>query len=224
MKLNKLSLVYLVAGILTVVATLSVFLVNSNQEFALHIWLGFFAMIYGEVAFFGGMMFIEKYAQERNLLILRTGGGIVVGVYAFFTFVLSFIYMNIEYASVLTFLSFLVILLVYTLIVEFIFIFVSRRVYKKDTRTQADMAKAKYLEQLEVISLDEPYQERINALKDKVASLDNATILTMELPWLDTIAKLQEEAFVYSPENEMKVNELITILEGLSVPQITPTA
>ncbi len=221
MKLNKLSMVYLIAGVMTVVATLTVFLVNSNREFALHIWLGFFSMLYGEVAFFGGLMLIEKYAKERNLLILRTGGGIVVGVYALFTFILSFVYMNIEYASTLTFLSFLGILLVYTLIVEFIFIMVSRRVFKKENKPQVKQSvKDGFIEELDLIEVKEPYLTRINSLKDSVRSLDGSRADEIAERFYRTVGELQEQVRTFSPENEMKVNELLSILEDLAVVEV----
>ncbi|MDD3028042.1 MAG: hypothetical protein PHI41_08370 [Erysipelotrichaceae bacterium] len=221
MKMNRMSVVYLVAGVLSVVATLSIFLVNSNQEFAIHIWLGFFAMLYGEVAFFGGMILIEKYAQERNLLILKTGGGIVVGVYALLTFLLSFVYMNVEYASPFTFLSFLAILLVYTLIVESIFVLVSRRVFKKEVRGQAREVVDKYLEELDLIEAQEPYLSRITKLKEKIRIMDPRQAEAIGESFYQTVGELQEQMRVFSSENEMKVNELLATLEQLPDSQNT---
>lgn len=132
MKVNISTKIFLIIGSIILVATNLIFFITQEGNILPHVWLGFSFMILAELVFIIGNFLIEKYAENRDQIILRAGGGTVIVIYSLLAFIVSFIYLNNEFIKSNIFIVLHIILFAIALILEILFFTISKSVYGKE--------------------------------------------------------------------------------------------
>lgn len=128
MELKKRSNTIAVIGTVVIVCTLLILLISKAGAFEFRDLLGVIGVLYSEIAFFSGIVAVDRLAESRGQFILRAGGSVVVTVYSLLALVLSIIFLIFTGINIRLFCIFHVLFFMIGFVALFLLISVSKEV------------------------------------------------------------------------------------------------
>lgn len=118
--MNRRAKVFALTGSLLIVLTLFLFLVITRDRITIT-WLGLATILLAECVSFGGYILIEKFASSKEQIVLRSGGGTTLTIYALVSIIISIVFMSLRVHAVRSFIAIQAIIFVAMLVLVVVF-------------------------------------------------------------------------------------------------------
>jgi hypothetical protein len=190
--MNKNGKIIKIIGATIVIATILIFII-ANPGIYLSTVLGLGFLLYAEIIFLAGIIFINKYAQKSSDLLTKSGMGVPLTMYAIVVFIVSLFYMFSVKMQVQGFLIVQIMLLVVTVLVIAVIGIFSASVERKERDTiQACAAVKGYETELLIIREQTDKKEDINRLIEAVRFSDSSLEVDADAELQETIFQLKQ--------------------------------
>lgn len=208
---NKITLA---AGLVVVLATIGVFAAARPEEY-LSTSLGFGFLLYGEVVFFAGFVFVEYLAARSSQIMTRAGVGIPLEGYALIVIISSAVYMNLHSEHGGGFVILQIILAAAAAVSILAAAGASRSRYVQDSKTlQADAVVKGFIDELTVIKESSERKAEIDKLIEGMKYSDTSLMTDADVELKDAILKLKSIAKA-EEWNEAEFEKCVTEIEFL---------
>lgn len=151
--MNRKSKTILIIGVVTLLATVIVSLICIGDWQGLTVW-AFAAMLWSEVVFFGGLIFVEWLSQKTEQIIARSSLYTVIAAYAVINFLISIFYMTLLKESNTSFAIVQIVMFAVAAVCIVIALAISKNVHKANEHTMKAVENAEaMIERLNKLAL-----------------------------------------------------------------------
>lgn len=202
-----------ISGILVILVTILLFFITTQERTTIT-WLGFCFLIIAEIVFFGGMIFIEKSAKELSQIIVRSGLGSTITIYAIASIIVSLVYMNFFRDSIISFCVIQILLLAISMILGIVFYTSGKSTRSNDAMiNDASAMINKMLSKMKLLMSNKEYKNDLEKLYDSLRFSDTSTLVKADYELDD---KIQDLESVFSNDDENKNEKIDTLLNNIS--------
>lgn len=154
-------------------------------------------ILWSEIAFFGGLLFVERVAQKTEQVITRSSVYFLLSAYAVINILVSIVYITFFKQSFTSFLVFQIVLFAVVAIAILIFLTASRSIYKANAQTNQTVAGVQAMvDRLNELALNPEYDHFSSTLKKLSEDLrftDLSTNAPEDAEILDAISVIEIE-------------------------------
>ncbi len=182
-------------GVIVLIATGAVYAVARPEVYS-STAVGFAFLLFSEIVFFGGIVFVEYWALKSPGILTLAGIGVPLGGYALIVFISSIIYMNFHRIQLSKFLTLQIVLLV-----ALIFIVVIMAVFSKAAKDRDDKT-------LQTDAMMRTFVDELTGIRDYIEKKSEIDHVIEEIRFSDTFAMV--EADVELDEAISKLKKKVT--------------
>lgn len=180
-------------GIIVLIATGAVYAVARPEVYS-STAVGFAFLLFSEIVFFGGIVFVEYWALKFPGILTCVGIGVPFGGYALIVFISSIVYMNFHRIQLSKFLTFQIVLFVAFIIIVVIMAIFSKSARDKDDKTlQIDAMIRTFVDELTVIRDYIEKKSEIDAVIEGIRFSDTFAMVEADVELDEAISKLKKE-------------------------------
>ena len=194
--MNRRSKAILLSGVILLIATAALLLLCINDWSGLT-KLASSTILWSEIAFFGGLLFVERVAQKTEQVITRSSVYFLLSAYAVINILVSIVYITFFKQSFTSFLVFQIVLFAVVAIAILIFLTASRSIYKANAQTNQTVAGVQAMvDRLNELALNPEYDHFSSTLKKLSEDLrftDLSTNAPEDAEILDAISAIEIE-------------------------------
>lgn len=212
--MNRRSRVFTIFGIIIVILTLMLALLNIDN------WSGVKALallfaLWAEIAFFGGFVLIEKLAERASKIVFGVGCRVIITFYSIIILVVSFIFMFSSNKGAIIFLTIQFVLLAFASILCFVLIAAGKSIKEKSDEVLSSGAQVENcvnaLNALKINPSNETYATILGKLAEDLRFTDVSSIVPVDYKIEKLISELEMELI---KDTKKKSNEKIDSLCG----------
>lgn len=190
--MSKRSKASLIIGGLVLLASIVIYAIIRPPVFpSTIVGLGF--LLYSEVVLFGGFLLMDFCGMKSSKLLLWSGAGVSLGIYAFVVFISSLVFINAHTAAVQGFWVFQIVLLAAALVICFIIGSFSIGAKERDEKTLEAGRTVQYaIDQLTLVKEQTDKKTAVDKLIDGLRFSDTSVTVDADVEINDTIMDLQK--------------------------------
>ena len=194
--MNRRSKAILLSGVILFIATAALLLLCINDWSGLT-KLASSTILWSEIAFFGGLLLVERVSQKTEQVITRSSVYFLLSAYAVINILVSIVYIAFFKQSFTSFLVFQIVLFAVVAVAILIFLTASRSIYKANAQTNQTVAGVQAMvDRLNELALNPEYDHFSSALKKLSEDLrftDLSTNAPEDAEILDAISTIEIE-------------------------------
>lgn len=170
--MSKRSKISMIIGGIVSLASVVIYAIVRPSAFPSSI-LGLYFLLYSEIVLFGGFVLIDLLTNKTSNLLLWSGVGVPLGIYAVVVFISSLVFMAIHTIAVQNFLILQIVLFVLTAAICLIIGNFSARAKRQDEKTlEAERTVQYAIDQLTLIKERTDKKSDVNRLIEGLRSSD----------------------------------------------------
>ncbi len=213
MKINNRAKVFLVCGILILIATIVIFSIANENGMSSYKWLSLTFMLCVEAILFGGLILIEMLAKKSEQIIVRAGNGVVLIIYFIVSFAISLAFLCMQNTTI--FLIIQIILFVTLVTLEIVLVVAGKSIYNNNKNVlEAVSTVNEMINSLSAINVSEEYKNQIEKIKNDLKYSDVSTVVPVDNDILENILSLENE-FAKSETANDSIESIISNIDML---------
>ena len=209
--MSRRSKILLIIGGVVFLATIAIYSIIHPGVFPSTV-LGLCFLLYAEIVFFGGLALIDFCSRKSSGLLLWSGAGIPIGIYAVVVFLSSLVFISTQTIVIQGFLVLQIVLLVIAAAICLIIGSFSNGVKKRDEKElEAGRTVQHAIDRLMLIREQTDKKADVDRLIDGLRFSDTSVTVDADAELGDAIAALQSPA----AEKETGEDEFARALQGI---------